>query len=372
MNSSSTPKTVLDTQVLVIGAGVIGCSIAYHLARKGVNVSVVDANGVGTGTSSATLGLVWVQRKEPAEYMELNLLSSRLHSELAKMFDEDVELRQTGGLATYLEEATLNGQVAAMERLNSSSPNHQARLLTAVEARQLEPGLSLDILGAIFCPHDGDVNPIKLVQNLHKKAVQLGVKFQTHTAVRQLTRTEAGVSGAETALGFIRADKVVIAAGVNSARLVKMLDIEMPMVFERGQILVTEAAPKILNYPTGNTKQTVRGNILLGVTYEANQEVRTTTPGGAQKVARDSIRRFPALKDRQIIRQFAGIRPLPKDGKPYLGAVERVPGLFVATSHSGVTLAPVHGKVISELIVDGKTDIPIARYRPERYMAVQN
>jgi glycine/D-amino acid oxidase-like deaminating enzyme len=83
--------------------------------------------------------------------------------------------------------------------------------------------------------------------------------------------------------------------------------------------------------------------------------------------AGDSILRFPVLKNAQIIRQFAGIRPLPKDGRPYLGPVKSVPGLFVATSHSGITLAPVHGKVISELILDGRTDLPLESYRPERY-----
>jgi glycine/D-amino acid oxidase-like deaminating enzyme len=123
----------------------------------------------------------------------------------------------------------------------------------------------------------------------------------------------------------------------------------------------------VVIYPTGNTRQTERGNILLGVTYEANSTERLTTANGAQKVASDSVRRFPVLKDAQIIRNFAGIRPLPKDGRPYLGPVNSVPGLFVATSHSGITLAPVHGKVISELILDGRTDVPLENYRPERY-----
>jgi glycine/D-amino acid oxidase-like deaminating enzyme len=86
VESTPTAHVTAETQVLVIGAGVIGCSIAYHLARRGASVIVLDANGIGTGTSSATLGLVWVQSKEPVEYMELNLLSSRLHAKLAWTF----------------------------------------------------------------------------------------------------------------------------------------------------------------------------------------------------------------------------------------------------------------------------------------------
>jgi sarcosine oxidase subunit beta len=139
------------------------------------------------------------------------------------------------------------------------------------------------------------------------------------------------------------------------------------MRLERGQMLVTEAMRRVIIYPTGNTRQTARGNILLGVTYEANCTERLATAAGAKKIASESIRRFPALKEAPVIRHFAGIRPLPVDGRPYLGPVKRVPGLFIATSHSGITLAPVHGKVISELIVDGRTDVPLESYQPERY-----
>ena len=367
MESNPAVAVTAETQVLVIGAGVIGCSIAYHLARRGASVIVLDANGVGTGTSSATLGLVWVQRKEPVEYMELNLLSSRLHAELARTFDEDVELRQPGGISSYLDEEIFKKQLAIMERMNAASDKHQTRALTPREAHEMEPELSLDIVGAIYSPHDGEINPIKLVFNLARNAMKSGAKFLTQTSEIHIQRDETGVTGVDTQSGLIRAGTVVVAAGTGAPALVKPLGLELPMVFERGQILVTEAMRRVVIYPTGNTRQTERGNILLGVTYEANCSERLTTASGARKVANDSVQRFPALKNAQIIRHFAGIRPLPKDGRPYLGPVISVPGLFVATSHSGITLAPVHGKVISELILDGHTDVPLESYRPERY-----
>jgi glycine/D-amino acid oxidase-like deaminating enzyme len=365
---SSSEAVFSEAQVAVIGAGIIGCSVAYHLARRGASVVVTDANGIGTGTSSATLGLVWVQRKEPAEYMELNLLSSKLHAELANTFDEDVELEQSGGLSSYLDEETYYKQLGAMERLNAASKKHQARSLTPIEARELEPELSLDIVGAIYSQLDGAVNPIKLVFNLARTAKELGATFLTHTPALRIDRNDAGVTGVDTPKGFIRAKTVVVTAGAGTSSLVESLGIDLPMVFEKGQLLVTEALPQLVKYPTGNTRQTKRGNILLGTTYEANQTERITTKEGAYRVANDSLRRFPVLKDIHIIRHFAGVRPLPKDGKPYLGPVKRVPGLYIAVSHSGITLAPVHGKVISELILDGKTDIPLELYRPERFM----
>ncbi len=358
---SSSEMIHSDTQVAVVGAGVIGCSIAYHLARRGASVTVIDEKDIGAGTSSATLGLVWVQRKSPAFYMELNYLSSRLHVELARTFD------QPGGIATYLDEETFDKQLTIMEQLNAASALHQAKALTAAEARQLEPALSPDVLGAIYCPHDGEINPLKLVLNLARNARKLGVKFLTHSGVRQIKTGEAGVTGVETTRGLVRAGVVVVAAGTGSAPLLQTVGIHLPIVFERGQLLVTEAMRRVMRYPTGNTRQTIHGNILLGPTYESNQVERLATLAGARKVVGDALRRYPALKEAHIIRHFAGIRPLPEDGLPYLGPVRSIPGLYVATSHSGITLAPVHGKVISELILDGKTDVPIEAYSPERY-----
>lgn len=362
-------KIIAETQVAVIGAGAIGCSIAYHLARRGTFVTVIEADDIAAGTSSATLGLVWVQQKPPAEYMELNLLSSQLHRELAKNFEEDVELTQPGGVDSYLDEAYFEEQVAVMEQLNAASPKYQARALTPDEARELEPDLSHEIVGAIYCPHDGEINPISLVVNLARSARKLGVTFLTHTLVRSITRDETGVTGLETERGLIRACGIVVAAGTACSTLVIPLGLEMPQVCERGQIIVTEAMRRVLIHPTDISRQTVRGNILLGTTHEPGcQERYATTAEGFRHIVDQSVRRFPILKDAQIIRAFSGIRPLPKDGLPYLGAVNRIPGLYVATSHSGITLAPIHGKVISELILDGRTDVPIQSYRPERYM----
>lgn len=362
-------RRLAEAQVVVIGAGVIGSSIAYHLARRNASVIVIDAGGIATGTSSATLGLVWVQRKEPVEYMELNYLSAKLHAQLAGAFDEDVELNQPGGIATYLDEAAFHAQIEVMERLNAASPFHQARAITTDEARRLEPALSPEIIGAIYCPHDGEINPIKLTFNFARQARKFGAQFLLQTPVQRIIRDEAGVTGVETSNGMIRAGAVVVAAGMGTAGLVQPLGIDLPVKFERGQLLVTEATPRVMIHPTGNTRQTARGNILIGVTYEMGRTERLTTLDGVRKIYGEIVRRYPVMKDANIIRHFAGIRPLPQDGKPYLGPVRRVPGLYVAASHSGITLSAVHGKVISELILDGHSDVPIESYRPERHMA---
>ena len=369
MAASLEPKITQETQVLIVGAGAIGCSVAYQLARRSVVVTVIDPAGIASGTSSATLGLVWVQQKPPVEYLDLNLLSSQMYPELVKNLDEDVELNQPGGVDSYLDETYFTEQLAVMTELNAASPQYQARHLTPTEACQMEPDLSREIVGAIYCPHDGEINPIKLVQQLARGARKHGTIFLHNTRVIRIAVEDGCVFGVETDHDFLRSPHVVVAAGTASSAFVRSLGIEMPQLLERGQILVTEPVRRILIHPTDISRQTLRGNILLGTTHEMNcQNKHLTTAGGLRYIADQSVRRFPALKDVNILRAFSGIRPLPKDGLPYLGAVSRVPGLYVATSHSGITLAPVHGKVISDLIVDGTTRIPIGSYNPERFM----
>jgi sarcosine oxidase subunit beta len=167
-----------ETEVVIIGTGVIGCAIAYYLAGKGINTIVLEANTIGSGTSSATFGLVWTQSKEPVEYMELNRTSALLHAQLARSFDEDVELRQKGGLIISLNETDYKKQIEITDRLNRSKL-YQAKALTPEKVREIEPYVSEKIAGGIYSPNDGHINPIKLVINLAKNAKRRGAKFGT-------------------------------------------------------------------------------------------------------------------------------------------------------------------------------------------------
>lgn len=119
--------------------------------------------------------------------------------------------------------------------MNAASKKHQARSLTPIDARDLEPELSLDIVGAIFSPLDGAVNPIKLVFNLARNARKSGANLFTNTPDHRINQDEAGITGVDTPKRFIRAKTVVVAAGAGTSSLVKPVGIDLPMVFEKGQ-----------------------------------------------------------------------------------------------------------------------------------------
>lgn len=353
--------------VAVIGAGAVGCSIAYHLAQRGAKVTVIEASGVGAATSSATLGLVWVQTKQPAGYMELNLASARLHARLAPKYSENVGLRQPGGLIICLDVAEFERLVGVTNRLNTQSPIYRAKVLTAQGVGELEPEVSPEIAGGIYGPHDGHINPIKLVINLARLASHYGAQFMLHTRATQIVSSAEGVRGVDTTQGFIPAHAVVVAAGFGMPNLVKPLGLNIPLDFIRGEILVTAPLEPRLKHPSRHVLQTVDGNLLLGSTHDRAGLDNSTTVKAAGHVSLNAIRSFPFLKHVPVIRQYAGIRPMPVDGKPYLGQVERVPGLYIAVSHSGITLSAIFGKIISDLIIEGDSDIPLDLYKPERY-----
>jgi sarcosine oxidase subunit beta len=131
-------------------------------------------------------------------------------------------------------------------------------------------------------------------------------------------------------------------------------------------VLVTLPMPKTLRMPMSGVRQGPEGHFFMGFTREEVGYNTDVTPDAIRTIARNAVRRVPMLKDARLLRAFAGIRSMPADGLPCLGPVPAVPGFYVAVSHSGITLSPLHGTAIADLICDGSTDLPIAPFDPTR------
>ncbi len=360
-------KTIHKTEVVVVGAGAVGCSIAYWLAKRGKDVTLVDKEGPGAGTSTANFGLVRASIKEPHTYMELNLRSSWLWPKMVEELGEDVDLRQGGGLKLCLTEEQYAKFEAVLER-QRRSPLFEGKMISPQEARELQPGISDDIVGAVWSPHDGDCNPIKWVYALARGCKRLGVKVMTDTEVTGFDLDDDNrVTGVFTTQGRIDATYAVNAAGPWAAQVAEMVGVTIGLYPQRGQILVSEPAPMICPTPMSLVRQEPHGQFFMGTTTEDVGFDRSTTAEAAQKISQNAIRMVPYIKKLSIVRHFAGLRPMPRDGVPFLGPIPHVPGYYIAVGHSGITLSPIHGKIISDLIVDGETDIPIEDYDPLRY-----
>lgn len=362
-------KTIHETEVTVVGAGAVGCSIAYWLAKRGMNITQVDKHGPGAGTTTANFGLIWTSIKEPHTYMELSVRSSWLWPQMVEELGEDVDLRQDrGGIKLCLTQADYDKHAAILER-QRRSPLAEARMLSPQETIEMQPGVSSDIAGAVWSPYDGDCNPIKWNYALARGCKRLGVTVMNQTEVTgfELHPDDNRVTGILTDRGRIATQFVVNSAGPWAAKLAEMVDLTIGLYPERGQMLITEAAPMICPIPMSTVRQDPHGQFYLGATMEDVGFDLSTTAEAARKIARNAVRMVPYIRNLSVVRQFSGLRPMPRDGLPFLGPVPHVPGYYIATGHSGITLSPIHGKIISDLIVEGETDIPIDDYDPLRY-----
>jgi glycine/D-amino acid oxidase-like deaminating enzyme len=360
-------KTVGEADVVVVGAGAVGCSIAYQLRKRGKNVVLVDKGEPGSGTSSTNFGLVWSHTKEPHTYMELNLASGKLMAQMVEELGEDVELRMEGGLRLCLTEDIFEQAAVAMER-QSRSPRFRGRMLSTEEVREMQPGVSPKIAGASYSPDDGDVNWAKWTMSLVRGCERSGVVMKRHTEVVGFELDPDGaISAVLTDQGRIETGAVVNSAGPWAKRVAAMAGVGIDVYPLRGQVLITEPVDIVCPKPMSTVRQDRRGQFLMGSTNEDVGFDWTTTEQAAGAIRENAAKLVPATADAKVVRHFSGLRPQPRDDLPLLGAVPRVPGFYIAVSHSGITLSPMHGKVISELIVDGHTDVPIEDYDPLRF-----
>lgn len=375
-------------EVVVIGGGVIGSSIAYHIAKKGLKVVLLEKNGIASGTSSACEGLILLQSKKPGVHLKLALESAKKFHNLKNELGYDIEYRNNGGMVVIENKEEFKAMKIFVEK--QKSIGLEVSLLDKDKAIEKEPALSHDILGSTFSSLDAQVNQIYLSYAFINSAKNLGAKIYTHTEVTGIKLESNKIRLIETTRGEIETEIVINAAGVYSPEIGRMVNLDIPIKPRRGQLLVTEAVPKILNGVLISAKyiaakfnpslakvegegisieQTVSGNLLIGSTREFVGMNKNTTPEGINSIAKHIIMLFPQLKEINIIRTFAGLRPYTPDGLPILGKVKEIEGFIMAAGHEGdgIALSPITGDLIAELVVEGKSSIPLDEFKLERF-----
>jgi len=375
-------------EVVVIGGGVIGSSITYYLAKKGVKVVLLEKNGIASGTSSSCEGLVILQSKKPGVHLKLALESAKKFYNLKNELDYDIEYRNNGGMVVIENNEELKAMKIFVEK--QKSLGLKVSLLDKNKAIKKEPALSQDILGSTFSPLDAQVNPIYLSYAFINSAKNLGAKVYTHTEVTGIKLKSNKIRLIETTVGEIETEIAINAAGVSAPEIGRMVNLNIPIKPRRGQLLVTEQIPKILNGVLISAKyiaakfnpklaetegegisieQTISGNLLIGSTREFVGINKNTTPEGISSIAKHIIMLFPQLEEINVIRTFAGFRPYTPDGLPILGEVKEIEGFIMAAGHEGdgIALSPITGDLIAELVVKGKTSIPLDEFKLERF-----
>ncbi|MUK87508.1 FAD-dependent oxidoreductase [Ornithinibacillus sp. L9] len=349
---------------IVIGAGVVGLGITYELSKQqGLKTLTIDQGYPMSGTSGATQAWIWVHSKTPYKYGQLSLASANRYQELQEEIG-DIEYIRSGGIAPIFSKQELYDAKAL--QLEMSKANIPVDLLSREEILKLEPNLSPNLLGATYSPIDGHVNPFKLIQRYHLQAKINGAHFSFYNGVRALEKTEVGYK-VTTNRGVYEAEKVILSAGLWSKSIGEFLNIRIPTHTSRGQILVTEPTEPLIHHVIIGMRQLSNGIVLMGFSKEDVGYDRRTTMDVLQDTAEKSVNLVPKLKDVKIVRSFSGIRVMPNDGLPIFGEVSEQKNLYVAVTHSGMTLSAILGKSMAELVTTGESSFPMEAYSIERF-----
>jgi len=359
--------------VVVVGGGAIGCSIAYYLAQAGARVSLLERGPLCGESSAAAAGLLSVSNKDGL-MLTLVQESLRLMAELSEDHGIDFELAARGNLVLLRTEEELRRQRAFVEKQRQSGMD--IHFLDPKAALEMEPALSPDILGASYSPMDAAVNPYALTLAFGAAARRLGVTIRTGVEVTALKSEGGRVSTAVTSEGEVAGDILVVAAGAWTPMLTRTVGLDLPIEPSRGQILVTQPQGPMIRTIVRDAghmyvNPTARGNYVIGSMTERVGFDKRLTRARLRDYVAEAANLVPAVAGMRIARAWTGLRPLTPDSQPILGKVEGYDGLILAAGHSrtGICFSAITGKMLANLITTGDAGYPMDAFSIERLAA---
>ncbi|MGH2496895.1 MAG: glycine oxidase ThiO [Ktedonobacteraceae bacterium] len=365
------------TDVVIVGGGVIGCSIAYHLRKAGVSVTVVEQGEIGAEASSAAAGLLAPlgSLAGPGPFADLLLASFALFPALAPELEDvsgiRMEYERTGALRVVRNPKNVSN---LRKRMKAWQPlGLQMRWLTGEEARQLEPTLAPDVCAALYAPEESQVKASQVVKAFGQAAANLDAKLLSHTRITGIQQQHGRVTAIVTSQGdSIACHHLVVATGAWSAQWSEWLDIQLAVVPQRGQILaLRQPAPPLRHIIFGEAAYLAPkqdGTVVAGATKEEVGFDKQLTAGGVAWLLSTANRLIPSLEQSAIESMWAGLRPKTPDNLPILGPAPGWENVTLATGHGsvGIMLSAITGQTLAELLVTGAAPELIRPFALER------
>ena len=366
-------------KAVVVGGGVLGASVAYRLSQAGVRVTVLERARVGAGATGATFAWTNSLRKPPRPYHDLNVASMSVYLGLGEEFDDTSWFRVTGNAEWAKSDEARREQKDRIRRLHSW--HYRAEWIGLDDLMELEPDLARDAVGdaqIAYYPDDGLVDPVRFA------AAMMGAATRRYGAELRLGAHVAGVGIRSGRIVAVRtrdgehheADVFVNCAGrwVNDV-IENAPDLSIPMAPTVGFLAFTPPAPTIIRRPLHTPGVNIRpdgAGRLMMASAATDMQSSLEEPAGASSVpAMDlmtkTARLIPALREMKPEATRTMLRSIPLDDVAVLGTFPHVENYYLCVTHSGVTLAPLLGKLVAEEIVDGEATMDLEPFRPTRF-----
>ncbi|MGH3261091.1 MAG: NAD(P)/FAD-dependent oxidoreductase [Trebonia sp.] len=387
---SETGGDLLDaTDVLVVGGGLIGCALAYYLAREGLAVMLLERgelNREASGTNAGSFHLqIAIHQLTGLEVdtlahrllpeIRLYVEGSRLWEELETELDGSLEMHVTGGLMVAETEAEL--ALLHAKRGIEEQAGLETHVLEGDELRSFAPFLASDLLGATYCPSEGHANPLLAAPLYALRAAEAGAAIRTGAGVQKIETHERGGFTVHTSRGAVRASRFVNAAGAWTNDIAAMLGLEHPVRRDGLHVNVTEPRERLLTPLVQHIgrrltlKQSSNNTFIIGGGWPSQPlgsdgRYRTVWESAAGNVA-VAARVLPALRDVRLLRTWSGALAFTDDLEPLVGASKRLPGYFTCMATTGFTLGPLMARLLAETLANpaGRSPLP-DHFAPDR------
>lgn len=348
-----------EKRVIVIGAGIVGASLAYHLARDGAQVTIIEAGRIAGGVTGTSFA--WINPQpvpaDPIAHLRSQAIAEyhRLEAEIPAL-----EVRWTGSLS----------YTAEVLQAHRAAPSPSARLLAPAQIAEREPGLRRLPEQAVHEPGHGALDAVAATHALIASAVSHGARLMLETRAQRLSCADGRVYGVQTDAGPLQADVVVCASGTGTAALVQPLGVVLPMEASPAVFIRYRAQRRrvqsIVSGPEFEIRQDADGTFLAADDYVDGSQQHS--PAALAQRTADAVRRhFPGIGALQTGTACVGLRPIAADGLPVIGFLPDHAGVYVCTMHPGVTLAAVVGRLASEEIRGACTAEAFVDCRPGRF-----
>lgn len=367
-------RTTDSGSAIIIGGGIIGCSIALELQRAGLQCTVLDKGPLLQEASTAAAGMLGAQVEihHPGAFYELCRYSQRIYSEWTD------ELEEISGLSPqYISEGIIRiayNEEDEQELRSRLSWMKDAEWVDTATIRDLEPRVALGERGGLYFRKDHQIHPVHTAKALEAALHREGCIIRAWTPVFHLIEKNGRVCGVKTAEGELYADHVIIAAGAWSSALTEPYGLPLPLFPVKGQCISVRLQAPIINR-TIFTKgcyivPKMDGSLLIGASQlEAGYDKRTHISVVSDLYAR-AAELLPELAEAELMSTWAGLRPGTRDELPFIGASSRMPGVIVAAGHyrNGILLAPATAKLVKQMVHGEALDVDVTAFAPDRVL----